>query len=225
MTYNTFVRFRTMFVAEEPAAIPEDFYAVFSSFIRDTLRGFDLDSEPYTFSLRLSPGVRYTEGIFEGVRFVLLRFSSGEDDVFNTVIDAVVRLKDRWEGIRVGNGNFRVGDITVDPPVKIKGSFITLSPVVVESEGRFLLPGDPDFPSALAETVERRMEVLTGNRPSYFSFKVEEYTEAEVPSLQGKVKGFVGRLKVRADKGTLNFIYDYGLGSRTTDGFGMLEVN
>ncbi len=225
MTYNTFVRFRTMFVAEEPATVPEDFYSVFSHFIGDILRGFDLEGEPYTFSLRLSPGVRYTEGTFEGVRFILMRFSSGEDDVFNAVIDAVVRLKDRWEGIRVGSGNFRVGDITVDPPVRIKGSFVTLSPVVAESEGRFLMPDDPDFAPALEESVRRRMGVLTGSKPSYLTVKVEEYAEAEVPSLRGKVKGFVGRIKVRADKATLNFLYEYGMGSRTADGFGMLEVD
>ncbi len=222
--YNTFMRFRAMLVPEGPATLPEDFYAVFASFIREVLGGFDLEGEPYTFSLRLSPGVGYTGGRFEGVRFLLLGFSTGEDEVFNSVIDAVVKLKDRWEGIRVGSGNFRIGDITVEPPVRVRGDFITLSPVVVEGEGGFLLPNSPDFIPALIDSVEGRMEVLTGGRPSHISVEVKEYRAAEVPSLRGRAKGVVGRVKVRADRSTLRFLYEYGLGHRTADGFGMLDV-
>lgn len=219
------MRFATVLVPENPVAIPENFYEIIAGFIKEELRGFNLEGEPYTFSLKVSPGVKYEEGTFRGVRFLVLKFSTGDSDIFNAVIDSVIRLKDRWEGVAVGEGNFRIGDITVEPEVRPGKSFITLSPVVVRKDERFILPDTPNFTEALVETIERRMGILTGKSPKYVSVRVGEYTEAEIPLSMGKIKGFVGRIVIGADRDTLRFVYDYGIGNRTVDGFGMLEVN
>ncbi len=218
------VRFGAAFVSDGEVRVPETFHSPFASLFASFLQGFPLEGEPYTFSLRLNSGVRFKEGWFEGVRYILVRFSSGNPDVFDAVIDGLIRLKDRWESLSVGTGNFRIGDITVEPDKGPKGTLFTLSPVVLEREGNFILPESEDFVRTLRDTMAVRMRLLEGKEPQRFSVKMLEYEVVEVPSLRGKAKGFVGRLRLLADGESVRFAYDYGLGSRTTDGFGMLDV-
>ena len=218
------MRFQAAFVSDREARIPDTFHSVFASLLMDLLHGYSLEGEPYTFSLRLNAGVGFKEGWFEGVRYVLMRFSSGDPDVFDAVIDGVVRLKDRWENLSIGTGNFRVGDITVDREVVGRGTLLTLSPVVLERDGAFLLPGEEGYPDALRDIMAGRMRILERKEPQRFSVEVLEYEEVEVPSLRGRAKGFVGRIRLLADRESVRFAYDYGLGSRTMDGFGMVDV-
>lgn len=218
------MRFRAAFVSDGRVSIPENFHAVFASLLGEILNGYTLEGEPYTFSLRLNPGVAFKGKQFEGVRYVLMRFSSGSPEVFDTVIDGVIRIKDRWESVVLGGGRFRVGDITVEQDRPLRSSFFTLSPVVLEREGTFLLPESEGYGEKLRETMAIRMRLLEGREPERFSVEVVEHEGVEVPSLRGRTRGFVGRIKLLADAHTMRFAHDYGLGSRTTDGFGMLEV-
>ena len=59
---------------------------------------------------------------------------------------------------------------------------------------------------------------------SFFKFVAENLREEFIRHYGGYLRGFIGTFKLEADFEILDFVYKYGMGLRTGQGFGYLEV-
>ncbi len=136
---------------------------------------------------------------------------------------------------------FRIGKIWLMPKREIREDevvFKTLSPISIEDrDGKPLLPDEDlqKFNKEFYEIHQRIFKSLIGRKPrKKFQFEpikikkqVVKHKVSEFVSKTGKDKMmitcFEGVFKLKGDKEDLQFLYDNGIGLRTSQGFGMVE--
>ncbi len=193
-------------------------------------------ARPYTFAVYFGKSARIRGNSIEGVELVNLRFSTGDSSLAVKFYNGVLKLKKVGYTHRIGEGNFRVEWIREERERRITGAFKTLSPVVVERIGfgnsrdveeRYRVPGEEGFELSFLENVTRRYESILGKRleVKHVSIVSLGIKKEFVKHYGGVIKCFVGRFRVETEsEELLNFIYKYGAGLRTGQGFGFLEV-
>jgi len=162
------------------------------------------------------------------------KFSTGREDLLGTLVNFAIDMKKAKEGISFGRSapEFKLADIRLRPTPPLTGSFTTLSPVVLndptkdpkDPKKHFIIPGEGDYERRLYETIRERMKALVSKSPKRLKLKGYSVREVMVRHYGGYIRGAMGRLDIDADGDTLRFIYDYGLGVRTGQGFGMLKA-
>ncbi len=223
-----------------PIEIPADYRRRFISLLKSAFYDEFPDLyekravKPYTFAAIFNRGVRFERGRILNVRTVVFKFSTGREDLFATLVNFAIRMKRRGEGISFGKDapTFKLTDVRLRTTPPITGRFATLSPVVVndpsadprDPKRHYLLPEDEDYEARLHSILKDRMEAIVGRPPKGFRLKEHYVREVMVRHYGGYVRGAVGSMGVEGDGETLRFIYDYGLGVRTGQGFGMLKV-
>ncbi|MCM8811421.1 MAG: hypothetical protein NC917_07255, partial [Candidatus Omnitrophica bacterium] len=84
------------------------------------------------------------------------------------------------------------------------------------------------FNEVLRKRTEEKLKFLKGIDKKInleFSFLSESSLfETVIPHYDGYVRGFRGRFILKGDIEVLQFLYDFGFGVRTGQGFGLLEV-
>ena len=143
----------------------------------------------------------------------------------------------RQRGIRFGNRRYPV-EYTKVKKRRIEESRIRvrmLSPVTIRvtdpcsGESRFVSPWEAEFPSLLNDNFRRKYEAFYGIPP-------EQPVNAEWLTLDRKrdryvtqykehyICGWRGTYELTGSPEALTFLYDTGIGSRNSQGFGMIEV-
>lgn len=112
--------------------------------------------------------------------------------------------------------------------------FFTLSPIVVSTgvrEGekfveKFLSSDMPDFARILYLNLIRKYQALHGREPEgSIQFEFLSPFKSKLFEVSGtKVRGFQMRLKMKGSPEMIKLAYDAGLGERTTQGFGIVEL-
>ncbi len=138
----------------------------------------------------------------------------------HAVAHEVVRLGSSFEAI--------VSSVSIlkEPDFGERAVFRSLSPVVVRKNDADLLPTEPGFYERLSGIVQRKYYDFTGMAPGRISFRVEGDVKIKRHRVRkGYCKGVLfSRLVVTGDPGLIAFGYQAGFGSRTGEGFGMVEV-
>ncbi len=190
----------------------------------------------YTFAVYFGKEAKVKKTTIEGVKLVNFRFSTGDSIVAVKFYNGILRLKKEGYTHKIGTGEFRIEWIKEEKEKPITGIFKTLSPVIVERIGfnnsknptdRYVIPSEERFTESLLENILRRYRSITGKDLSVESFSFEDLgTKKEfIRHYGGLLKGFLGRFRIRTDsEELLEFVYRYGLGLRTGQGFGYLEV-
>lgn len=192
--------------------------------------------KPYTFAVYFGKEAKLQEDTFRGVRKINFRFSTGDPQVGIKFYNGTLNFKKGKKTIKVGAGRFAIEWIRQEKEKEVGGYFRTLSPVVVERMGftdlkspeeRYITPDEEGFEHSLLENIIRRYEAIKGKVPkiSSFSFKAVDIKTEFVRHYGGYIKAFRGRFAISTDsEELLKFIYRYGMGLRTGQGFGYLEV-
>jgi len=164
-----------------------------------------LDSPTFLFELS-SPDTRLMALIYNGLR------KTREYSLFNSKI----KLRD----IRPVNTHIRGKD-----KIRVR----SLCPIIIKSSpdtgSRYLLPGEEGFHKSLNHFCKVRFE-------EYFSQEFDGKVELQPLELKRVVikhigtyhTGFKGVFELSSSPKMLQFLYDAGIGTRTSQGFGMLEL-
>ncbi len=221
---------------KDPAVVPLDYRRRFISFLKKVLGEevfSNMETKPYTFAVFFGKGSKVNNGHIEGVPLINFRFSTGDTLVAVRFYNGVLRMKKKGELHPIGSGKFKVEFIKQVEMKNPKGIFKALSPVVVERMGfenerdRYILPFEEGFIESLLENTLRRYTTIYGKEPEFRSFHFEPISvkETKIKHYGGILRGFLGKFKVVSDsEEILRFIYNYGLGLRTGQGFGYVEV-
>ncbi|ADC88643.1 CRISPR-associated protein Cas6 [Thermocrinis albus DSM 14484] len=224
---------------KEQAVINVDYRRRFISLLKKIL-GTDyfesIKTKPYTFAVYMGKEAKFTQDKIEGVKTINLRFSTGDTMLAIRFYNGVLRFKRDNQKHLIGDTLFVIDLIREEKEKPITGVFKTLSPVVVERMGftnsrdpeeRYITPDEEGFQESFIENTLRRYYDVKGFPGNFgnFSLRVLEYKKEYVKHYGGVVKCFIGKFIVMSDnKEIQEFIYKYGAGLRTGQGFGYLEV-
>ncbi len=162
-----------------------------------------------------------------------LKFKSEVSLCFSSPLDQVVAsisktLMDN-PYLRIGKAEFHVENVKMKlGPVEGK-DFYTLSPVTVYKhvgDGvRYLSPYEPEFQHLVSLNAERKLLTLREKKPTT-PLKV---TPLEVYFTKVIYKGNVvtawrGKFRIMGPSSLIKVVYEAGLGSKNSQGFGMIEA-
>ena len=223
---------------DKPSKIPVDYRSRFISLLKAVFGEGDFINErtrPYTFAVYFGKSAKISKNAFEGVKQVNFRFSTGDNFLAIRFYNGILKLKKEDYVHSVGDGRFFIKWVSTEKEKPITGMFKTLSPVVVERMGfssrnpmeRYILPSEEGFNEALLENIMRRYIDIIGQelQVGKFIFEPIRVKEEFIRHYGGFLRGFIGKFKMESDsQELLRFIYQHGLGLRTGQGFGYLEV-
>ncbi len=224
-------------VSDTPVRVGIDYRRRFISLLKRILKDEyeKVKARPYTFAVYFGKEARINKDFIEGVGHINFRFSTGDSILAVKFYNGALALKKQGSIHSVGEGKFVVDWIRQEEERDPTGVYKTLSPVVVERMGftsrtpteRFIIPSEGGFEESLLNTIFRRYREIKGAdlKVSKFAFESLRTREEFVKHYGGYVRGFIGKFKILSDsQELLRFIYQYGLGFRTGQGFGYLEV-
>ncbi len=108
--------------------------------------------------------------------------------------------------------------------------FRAVSPVVAyhtQADGHtvFLSPDDPNFISYLLNNFSRKYTAVAGAEPETVSISPVGSFRRVVTNFKGTwITGWKGLFSINGSSRSLEFLYDSGLGSKNSQGFGLLEL-
>jgi CRISPR-associated endoribonuclease Cas6 len=238
------VRFKVKLCLTEPqkeAIISIDYRRRFISLLK-RIFGKDFDEasvKPYTFAVYFGKKAKFSNDFITVIDPITFRFSTGDEEVAMVFYNGIIRLKKEGYLHDLSPNSehgafFRIEKIALEEEPPLKNKFKTLSPVVIErktdsksSRERYAIPGDSDFNRWLVENQQRRISILLTKPMPFTEFYLEPASieEVLVKHYGGYVRGFLGVFNLYTDNPEiLKFVYQYGLGVRTGQGFGYLEV-
>lgn len=144
----------------------------------------------------------------------------------------------RREELELGGHGIYVGSIRVHPEPEIGAEMMvkTLSPVVVYStlqtkEGKkktyYYSPFEAEFVDLVDKNLRKKYVAFFGKDVRARKLKMEivgRPGEKIVKYRETVIKGWMGRFVLRGDKRLLKMGYESGIGSKNSQGFGMVEV-
>lgn len=192
--------------------------------------------KPYVFSPFF--GRKFKEGVVgPEISFI---FCTGSYDILSHFWNGLLELKRKKEDyIKIGESIYNLEYINL-----IKGKTIKCNKVIFKTIGVCILT-DPEkeaknfnewflvpsiknleyFNEILLKRTLKRMEFLKkGVKDKKLEFIPGKIKECIIPHYGGYLKGFKGNFQLKGSPEVLQFLYDYGLGVRTGQGFGLLEV-
>jgi len=195
--------------------------------------------KPYTFAVYFGKNAKFSKEFIKVIDPITFRFSTGDEEVAIFFYNGILRLKKEGylHDLSLNSEHgvfFRIEKITVEKEPPLKNKFKTLSPVVIERKThsrdpreRYATPLDDDFDKWLIENLQRRISALSTKPIPFTEFYLEPESIKEefIKHYGGYLRGFIGIFKLHTDNlDVLKFVYQYGLGVRTGQGFGYLEV-
>jgi CRISPR-associated endoribonuclease Cas6 len=188
--------------------------------------------KPFTFGVFLpQPEFRENMVVLRS-REITLNFSTSETELGIYFYNSLVR--NRFIPFPLANGNslsLQRVHLQREHPIRSSGMvFKTLTPFLVRvhqkgpGDDRYLTKEDEDFVSQLQWGIQRMTEVLMGQKETVTVEPVKFGKEILIMHYGQYVTGNKGIIKLTGKPGVLDFIYKVGLGSRRSEGFGLLEV-
>lgn len=232
---------------------PLDYRRIFISFIKSLFNHTYLYEDLYVTQKRYKPfsfSVWFGEKILIRDEFIYLNtdlihflITSGEAEFISHFYNKVLEFKKEHRVYTYKNEiEFKVQNIELLPYKKIRSSkilFKTLGICVLtdpsqsarDFERWYVTPLDDlnRFNEVLRLRTKEKAEYLL-QKPLFSCFlelnplSETSITREVVKHYGGYVKGFRGYFYIKGDPLVLQFLYDYGLGVRCGQGFGMLEI-
>ncbi len=245
------MRFRINFISDKKIQFSKDINirSVFISFIKKTFENenkllynslFSIKkARPYVFSPYFGEGFKEKE-IGKEISFI---FSSGDFSIFSAFWNGLLALKEKGlDYIKIKENKFSVQDITLLPAKKIKSNQVVFKTVGIsvltapsakanDFKKWYIIPEKENierFNEILRKRTAERLKFIKGVEKEvkleFLFFEKKPIIETIVPHYNGYVRGFRGNFILKGDIEVLQFLYDYGLGVRTGQGFGLLDI-
>ncbi len=109
----------------------------------------------------------------------------------------------------------------------------TMSPITVYKTDEthhtiYFSPHDAAFPAYVRENARRKFAAYVGHEPDLTGFDIVPVDERDHPvtiDFKGTmIRGYTGRFHLSGQGDLLRFLYDTGLGSKNSEGCGMIEL-
>lgn len=191
---------------------------------------------PYVFSPFF--GRKFKEGIV-GPELSFI-FSSGNNEIISYFWNGILELKKKKDDfIAISENLYYLENINLIKSKNIKSkevSFKTIGVcILTDPEKRaknfnewFLVPTQKNlehFNKILLKRTLERMKFLEKDiKDKNLEFIPEKIKVCILPHYAGYLKGFKGTFKLKGNPEILQFLYDYGMGVRTGQGFGLLDI-
>lgn len=158
-------------------------------------------------------------------------FSSPFRDIVDEFADKVFKEKQ----IRIGNNIFECENINlISYNLEKQNLFKCVSPITIYdtfkkngiSKTYYYKPNDPEFRQKAEENIQKKAEILNINHKN-FEIIPEKFTLKNEKIIKYKntvLKGWTGIYKINAEKEIKDLIMDWGIGSKNSQGFGMMEI-
>jgi CRISPR-associated protein Cas6 len=237
------MRIRVLFEGEE-VSLRKDYHSFFVSFVKSVFQRVNLLEEifgekkykPYVFSVYFGKDFKADEEkIYAGGGLSFL-FSSGDPLIITNFYNGALKLKE--ENFKIWNKNIEIKNIDLLPYRKIKSGNVIFKTVGIcvlsnkeasknDFKNFYIIPTDDleKFNKLLCDRVNDRYRFLTERKDSHFiKLNPINIKEMVVKHYKGYLRGFKGIFELEGSPEILQFVYDYGLGIRTGQGFGLLEI-
>ena len=239
------MKIKIIFESEKKLNLPKDYRRYFISFLKKVFEKVNLEKiyqrkeyRPYTFSVWLGENFKIDEELHTDTKISFL-FSSGDPVVITNFYNGIIKLKK--EGFKIIREILEIKDINLLPYRKIKtnkaifktiGVCVLNNPEAPKDDFRnwYIIPVDDldKFNEILFKRTNDRFKYLTGKKEAHpiRLNLIENYPikEVIVKHYNGYIRGFKGIFELEGSPEILQFVYDYGFGIRTGQGFGLLEI-
>lgn len=239
------MRIKILFEGKEILNFKKDYRRNFISFLKSVFEKTNLSKEiyqrkeykPYVFSVYLGKEFKIDEEIQAGKEISLL-FSSGDPVIITNFYNGVIKLKK--EDKKIIGENLKIKDISLLPYKKInknRAIFKTIGVCVLNDPDAprddfkrwYIIPTDDieKFNEILFKRVNDKYQFLMKKKDTHkikLNLNNSNIKEVIVKHYEGYVRGFKGIFELEGSAEILQFIYDYGFGIRTGQGFGLLEI-
>lgn len=240
------MRLRAVFDNEKGISLPLSYSYILQSAIYDALSNLVPDSHnfglnvngrvlrPFTFSRLVGQSLKIKEGFISFTPPINLRFSSPLEDFAQAFANGLLKNG----GMELKGEKLELKSIEVEPKPPNIGSIDarTISPVTIYStlttpDGKkktyFYNPAEKDFAVQLKENLNRKAIALGSSvrAGESFSFKLASRPVQRIV----KYKDFTQiawdfSFELQTDPELISIAYDWGLGSKNAQGFGMIEI-
>jgi len=246
------MRFKLIFEGEKVSFQKEEIRKNFISFLKKTFEKASKEKYNLLFSSkRLKPyvyspffGKKFEENII-GPQLSFI-FSSGDNEIISIFWNGILQLKKEKEDNIILNGKkFFLQDIKLLPEKKIKSKKVLFKTIGIsvmtdkeasptDFKNWYIIPGKGNiekFNKILNERMKQKYRIIKNKdiQPDIkFSFYEKNgeilIKETVIPIFNGYLRGFRGYFFLEGSPEILKFLYDYGFGVRTGQGFGLLEI-
>lgn len=234
------MRFSIIFKISKPE-LPVDYRSGFISLLKASYEMACKDKyvelyeantlKPFTFSVYFGNMAKILDNkVFINSDRFILNFSTASLELGTFFYNGLLKIKKELKDYPLFEARIALESVNLKKEMQIREDtvvFKTLSPFLVRDyidKNKYLKPADEGFKNQLNQIVAECSKAFLG-RESYIEFK-DVKTTAKPPIFHygAPVDGIRGIFALKGDSDVLNMIYQIGLGSRRSQGFGMLEV-
>lgn len=186
--------------------------------------------KPFTFSVYFGNEVKFENGklILKSDIFYL-NFSTLSLEIGTKFYNGLIKIKRDFDGFPFYHSKIYLENVQIKKEKEIKDNIVvfnTLSPFLVrdyENRNKYLIPTDNNFQKELNRIVSNMYDKFLCKKGTieFKSIRTKNITMVHIGTPVVAIKGI---FTLKGDKELLNLIYKVGLGSRRSQGFGMLEV-
>ncbi|MCF6192022.1 MAG: CRISPR-associated endoribonuclease Cas6 [Candidatus Hydrothermae bacterium] len=229
--------------------LPAEYRRLFLSLLKKALKHRQLvdlmftrkRTRPYTFSVYLGSPLQFDRVHRQFVTndHIFFWFSTGDTVLGSEILAGIMEMKNSPFVYSRNNHTYTLTlqSVRIVPEPAVFGNQVTFRTlgIAVLTDPRenaedmdrwFVLPDDPRFPEVFALRARERYRWILGV-PYSGDFAVEVVNPPKTRKVWHYnllLKGFSGRIRVQAHPEMLKFLYQYGIGVRTGQGFGMVDV-
>lgn len=223
------IEYRRMFLSLLKNAFQQASQEVF-----DRLYGNGTAMKPFTFGVFLTKPQFKDNIILLDSPDITLNFSTPLTELGIYFYNSMIRRARRFEGYPLSNGNdmilTRVALIEEKQVTGNEAVFRTLSPFLIRihnketNEDGYLAKQDEWFGREIENNCGIMLKELTGKEESVQFTPVAIGNPIPIRHFGILVEGNTGIFKLTGNREMLEFIYKAGIGSRRSEGFGMLDI-
>lgn len=234
------MRFSMIFKISKPE-LPVDYRSGFISLLKASYEMACKDKyvelyeantlKPFTFSVYFGNMAKILDKkVFINSDRFILNFSTASLELGTYFYNGLLKIKKELKEYPLFEARISLENVNLKREIQIREDtiiFKTLSPFLVRDyidKNKYLKPSDEGFQTQLKQIVSECSKAFL-DKDSSIEFK-DVKTTAKPPIFHygAPVDGIRGIFALKGDPDILNLIYQIGLGSRRSQGFGMLEV-
>jgi len=170
-------------------------------------------------------------------------FSSGDYEIISSFWNGIIILsKEKNDHLEINGKRFNLSNILLLPNKDINSDRVIFKTIGVsiltdpfsspaDFKKWYIIPEKENmekFNEVLKVRVKQRYKLIKGKEiePDLKFSLIENYPikETIIPLFNGYLRGFRGYFLLEGNKKILKFLYDFGFGVRTGQGFGLLEI-
>jgi CRISPR-associated endoribonuclease Cas6 len=156
--------------------------------------------------------------------------------IYNDFIQDLANTLLEKEEVIIGKNNLRIESVKIETPsIDNKMLVRTISPIVVYSTLQneikkftyYYNPGEEGFEKMITNNLNRKASTLLGHTVKKdITIKTLKYRKKpnKIKYKDTIIHGYSGIFLLEGDIDLMNIAYNYGLGSKNSQGFGMVEI-